>query len=119
MIEAFQNIFRIPDLRKRILFTFGLLAVYRVGAQIPTPGNRRDGAAGLLPRVPAGGVLGFVNLFSGGALGRCTIFALGIMPYITASIIIQLLGVVWPYIEKLQKEGGAEGRKKIIQYSGT
>jgi len=117
VIEAFQNIFRIPDLRKRVFFTFGLLAVYRVGAQIPTPGIDATALQDFFQKYAAGGVLGFVNLFSGGALGRCTIFALGIMPYITASIIMQLLGVVWPYIEKLQKEGGAEGRKKIIQYS--
>ncbi len=116
MIEAFQNIFRIPDLRKRVIFTFLLLAVYRVGAQIPTPGIDALALQEFFKQY-ASGVLGFVNLFSGGALARCTIFALGIMPYITASIIFQLLGVVWPYIEKLQKEGGAEGRKKIIQYT--
>ncbi len=116
MIEAFQNIFRIPDLRKRVIFTFLLLAVYRVGAQIPTPGIDALALQEFFKQYAAG-VLGFVNLFSGGALARCTIFALGIMPYITSSIIFQLLGVVWPYIEKLQKEGGAEGRKKIIQYT--
>ncbi len=116
MIEAFQNIFRIPDLRKRVIFTFLLLAVYRVGAQIPTPGIDALALQEFFKQY-ASGVLGFVNLFSGGALARCTIFALGIMPYITASIIFQLLGVVWPYIEKLQKEGGAEGRKKIVQYT--
>jgi len=116
VIEAFQNIFRIPDLRKRVIFTFLLLAVYRVGAQIPTPGIDALALQEFFKQY-ASGVLGFVNLFSGGALSRCTIFALGIMPYITASIIFQLLGVVWPYIEKLQKEGGAEGRKKIVQYT--
>jgi preprotein translocase subunit SecY len=116
VIEAFQNIFRIPDLRKRVIFTFLLLAVYRVGAQIPTPGIDALALQEFFKQY-ASGVLGFVNLFSGGALARCTIFALGIMPYITASIIFQLLGVVWPYIEKLQKEGGAEGRKKITQYT--
>lgn len=117
MIEAFQNLFRIPDLRKRILFTFALLAVYRVGAQIPTPGIDALALQEFFKQYAGAGVLGFFNLFSGGALARCTIFALGIMPYITAQIIFQLLGVVWPYIEKLQKEGGAEGRKKITQYS--
>ena len=117
MIETFQNLFRIPDLRKRIIFTFLLLAVYRVGAQIPTPGIDAVALQEFFKRYAEQGVLGFVNLFSGGALEKCTIFALGIMPYITASIIMQLLGVVWPYIQKLQKEGGAEGRKKIIQYS--
>jgi len=117
VIEAFQNLFRIPDLRKRIIFTFLLLAVYRVGSQIPTPGIDALALQEFFQQYASSGVLGFVNLFSGGALERCTIFALGIMPYITASIIMQLLGVVWPYIEKLQKEGGAEGRKKIVQYS--
>ena len=117
MIEAFQNLFRIPDLRKRILFTFALLAVYRAGSQIPTPGIDALALQEFFQQFASAGVLGFVNLFSGGALQRCTIFALGIMPYITASIIMQLLGVVWPYIQKLQKEGGAEGRKKIVQYS--
>ena len=116
MIDAFQNLFKIPDLRKRIIFTFLLLAVYRIGAQIPTPGIDAMALQEFFKQY-ASGVLGFVNLFSGGALSRCTIFALGIMPYITAQIIFQLLGVVWPYIEKLQKEGGAEGRKKITQYS--
>jgi preprotein translocase subunit SecY len=93
-----------------------MLAVYRVGAQIPTPGIDALALQDFFQQY-ASGVLGFVNLFSGGALSRCTIFALGIMPYITSSIIFQLLGVVWPYIEKLQKEGGAEGRKKIVQYT--
>ena len=116
MIDAFQNLFRIPDLRKRLFFTFALLAVYRVGAQIPTPGIDAMALQDFFKQY-ASGVLGFVNLFSGGALSKCTIFALGIMPYITSSIIFQLLGVVWPYIEKLQKEGGAEGRKKIVQYT--
>jgi len=116
VIEAFQNLFRIPDLRRRLFFTFMLLAVYRVGAQIPTPGIDAMALQEFFKQY-ASGVLGFVNLFSGGALSKCTIFALGIMPYITASIIFQLLGVVWPYIEKLQKEGGAEGRKKIVQYT--
>lgn len=117
ILETFQNLFKIPDLRKRILFTFALLAVYRVGAQIPTPGINAMALQEFFKQYAESGVLGFVNLFSGGALEKCTIFALGIMPYITASIIMQLLGVVWPYIQKLQKEGGAEGRKKIIQYS--
>lgn len=117
IVETFQNLFKIPDLRKRIIFTFLMLAVYRVGAQIPTPGINALALQELFKQYFESGVLGFVNIFSGGALERCTIFALGIMPYITASIIMQLLGVVWPYIQKLQKEGGAEGRKKIIQYS--
>jgi len=117
ILETFQNLFKIPDLRKRIIFTFALLAVYRVGAQIPTPGIDAVALQEFFQQFAGSSVLGFVNLFSGGALERCTIFALGIMPYITAQIIFQLLGVVWPYIEKLQKEGGAEGRKKITQYA--
>ncbi len=116
MLEAFKNLFKIPDLRKRIIFTFLLLAVYRVGAQIPTPGINANALQDFFKQYQSG-ILGFINLFSGGALARCTIFALGIMPYITAQIIFQLLAVVWPYIEKLQKEGGAEGRKKINQYT--
>jgi preprotein translocase subunit SecY len=117
ILETFQNLFKIPDLRKRIIFTFLMLAVYRIGAQIPTPGINALALQEFFKQYAESGMLGFVNLFSGGALEKCTIFALGIMPYITASIIMQLLGVVWPYIQKLQKEGGAEGRKKIIQYS--
>ncbi len=115
MIQAFKNIWSIPELRLRVLFTLAMLAVYRVGAHIPTPGID---AAALLTffEQQKGGILGFVDLFSGGAFSRLTIFALGIMPYITASIILQLLTVVWPYLEKLSKEGEA-GRKKITQYT--
>lgn len=116
MFNAFQSIFHIPDLRRRVLFTFAMLAVYRVGAQIPTPGIDAAALQEFFQQYSAG-VLGFADLFTGGALSRCTIFALGIMPYITSSIIFQLLGAVVPYIEKLQKEGGAEGRKKIVQYT--
>lgn len=116
MIEAFQNIFKIPDLRKRVIFTFLLLAVYRVGAQIPTPGVNAIALQEFFQSY-ASGLLGFWNIFSGGAFARCTIFALGIMPYITASIIFSLLVVVWPYLAKLQKEGGAEGKRKINQYT--
>lgn len=116
MIEAFQNIFKIPDLRKRVIFTFMMLAVYRIGAQIPTPGVNALALQEFFKQY-ASGILGFWNIFSGGAFARCTIFALGIMPYITAQIIFSLLVVVWPYLAKLQKEGGAEGRKKINQYT--
>jgi len=115
MIQSFKNIFSIPDLRKRVLYTFGLLAVYRIGGHIPTPGI--DNAALLrLFESQAGSILGFVDLFAGGNFRRFTIFALGIMPYITASIILQLLTVIWPYLEKISKEGDA-GRKKITQYT--
>jgi preprotein translocase subunit SecY len=115
MIESLRNIFSIPDLRKRVIFTFALLAVYRLGAWIPTPGVDPVAMAEFTKQA-AGTVLGFLNLFSGGALGRMTIFALGIMPYISASIILQLLTVVWPYLEKLSKEGEM-GRKKITQWT--
>jgi preprotein translocase subunit SecY len=115
VIESFRNIFAIPDLRKRVIFTFALLAVYRVGAFIPVPGVDPQALAELAKQVQ-GTMLGFLNLFSGGALERMTIFALGIMPYISASIILQLLTVVWPYLEKLSKEGEL-GRRKITQYT--
>jgi len=115
VIESFRNIFVIPDLRKRIIFTFLMLAVYRLGAFIPTPGVDPQAIAEFT-KAAAGTVLGFLNLFSGGALGRMTVFALGIMPYISASIILQLLTVVWPYLEKLSKEGEL-GRRKITQYT--
>ncbi len=115
MIESFRNIFAIPDLRKRIVFTFALLGVYRLGAFIPTPGVDPQAIAEFT-EAAKGTVLGFLNLFSGGALGRMTVFALGIMPYISASIILQLLTVVWPYLEKLSKEGEL-GRRKITQYT--
>jgi preprotein translocase subunit SecY len=115
VIQSFRNIFAIPDLRKRVLFTFGLLAVYRIGCIIPTPGI--DPAA-LVEFMQAyqNGFLGFMNTFTGGSLQKIAIFALGIMPYITASIILQLLTVVWPYLEKLSKEGEL-GRRKITQYT--
>jgi len=115
MIESLRNIFAIPDLRKRVVFTFAVLAIYRLGAFIPAPGVDPVAIAEFTDQAK-GTLLGFLNLFSGGALGRMTIFALGIMPYINASIILQLLTVVWPYLEKLSKEGEL-GRKKITQYT--
>src|SRR5579872_1725058 len=115
MVEKFANIFRIPDLRKRILFTLGLLAVYRLGGHIPTPGVNADKLQQFFEQ-NRGTFLGFVDLFSGGQLRRLTIFALGIMPYITASIILQLLTVVYEPLAKLQKEGEL-GRKKITQWT--
>src|SRR5207253_5361639 len=115
MLEKFANIFRVPDLRKRILFTLAMLAVYRLGSHIPTPGINADALSQLFDQ-SAGGFLGYLNLFSGGNFRRLTIFALGIMPYITASIILQLLTVVWPYLEKLSKEGEL-GRRKITTYT--
>ena len=115
MLEKFLNIFRIPDLRKRVLFTLGILAVYRLGAWIPTPGvNYRQ--LELLFSSQGGSALGLMDLFSGGTLRRMTIFALGIMPYITASIIFQLLTVVYEPLARIQKEGEL-GRRKITQWT--
>jgi preprotein translocase subunit SecY len=115
MFDKLANIFRIPDLRRRILFTLGLLFVYRLGGHIPTPGVNADKLAQFFEQ-NRGSFLGFVDLFSGGQLRRLTIFALGIMPYITASIILQLLTVVYEPLAKLQKEGEL-GRKKITQWT--
>src|SRR5258705_4029739 len=115
MFDKLANIFRIPDLRKRILFTLGLLAVYRLGGHIPTPGINADKLSQFFEQ-NRGTFLGFVDLFSGGQLRRLTIFALGIMPYITASIILQLLTVIYEPLAKLQKEGEL-GRKKITQWT--
>ena len=117
MFDKLANIFRIPDLRKRILFTLGLLFVYRLGGHLPTPGIDTAKLEQFFTQGTTGGsLLGFVDLFSGGQLRRMTIFALGIMPYITASIILQLATVVVPYLEKLSKEGEL-GRRKITQYT--
>ena len=115
MIESFRNIFAIPELRKRVLFTFGLLAVYRIGCNIPTPGIDPLALVEFMAAMQ-NTLLGFVNTFTGGSLKRVAVFALGIMPYITSSIILQLLTVVWPYLEKLSKEGEL-GRRKITQYT--
>ena len=115
MITNFKNMFNIPDLRKRLFFTFMLLAVYRIGAHIPVPGLDLHALEDFFKQLQ-GGIFGFLDIFAGGALRRFTIFALGIMPYISASIILQLLTVVWPYLERLSKEGEA-GRKKITQYT--
>ena len=115
MVEKLANIFRVPDLRKRILFTLGLLAVYRLGGHIPTPGVNADKLQQFFEQ-NRGSFLGLVDLFSGGQFKRLTIFALGIMPYITASIILQLLTVVYEPLAKLQKEGEL-GRKKITQWT--
>jgi preprotein translocase subunit SecY len=113
--EAIANVFRIPDLRKRVLFTLGLLAVYRLGGHIPTPGINIQRWTDFFSR-NQGTIFGFFDLFAGGNIRRLTIFALGIMPYITASIILQLLTVVIPTLEKLQKEGEL-GRRKITQWT--
>lgn len=115
IVNTFQNIFKIAELKSRVIFTLALLAAYRVGAHIPTPGiNGEELSKFLLDR--GGALMGFFDMFSGGALSRATIFALGIMPYISASIILQLLTVVIPALGKLAKEGES-GRKKITQYT--
>jgi preprotein translocase subunit SecY len=115
MIQTIRSIFAIPELRKRILFTFGLLVVYRIGAHIPTPGIDLA-ALDAFFEASKGTLLGFFDMFSGGALRRLTIFALGIMPYIDAAIILELLKVVIPHLARLAKEGEA-GRKKLTQYT--
>ena len=115
MLEGFSNASRVPELRRRLLFSLGMLAVYRVGVAIPTPGIDGKALAEFFESV-ANTVLGLVNLFSGGALEQFSIFALGIMPYISASIILQLMTVVVPHLERLSKEGEA-GRRKITQYT--
>jgi preprotein translocase subunit SecY len=115
LITSLQNIFKITELKNRLLFTLALLAVYRIGAHIPTPGINGEELSRFLNE-QAGVLMGFFDMFSGGALSRVTIFALGIMPYISASIIMQLLTVVIPAIGKLAKEGEA-GRKKITRYT--
>ena len=113
--SGFQNLLKIPELKKRILITLGLLAVYRVGVAVPVPGIDSAALADMFARAQ-GTILGVFNMFSGGALERLSVFALGIMPYISASIILQLLTVVVPHLEQLKKEG-EQGRKKITQYT--
>jgi len=115
MLETFGNVFKIPELRKRILFTLAILVVYRVGGHVPTPGIDPQ-ALGEFFRQMRGSLFGLYDMFVGGAFRKATIFSLGIMPYISASIIMQLLGAVVPYFQKLQKEG-EEGRRKITQYT--
>jgi preprotein translocase subunit SecY len=115
LIGGFQNIPKIPELKKRIFFTLCMLAVYRLGCHIPTPGIDSDALASFFDQ-RQGGLFGLMDMFAGGALFRMSVMALGIMPYISASIILELLSVVVPYLEKLKKEG-EQGRKKIIQYT--
>ncbi len=114
-MASIANIFKIPDLRRRVLFTLGLLAVYRVGIFVTTPGVNRAVMKNIM-KASSGSFLGLFNMFSGGALEQLSIFALGIMPYISASIILQLLTVVVPALERTQKEG-QQGQKKINQYT--
>jgi preprotein translocase subunit SecY len=114
-LSSFQNIFKIEELKKRIIFTLALLVVYRIGCHIPTPGINGEALSKFLTQ-KGGAMMNFFDMFSGGALSRVTVFALGIMPYISASIILQLLTVVVPAIGKLAKEG-QEGQKKITKYT--
>jgi len=111
LLDSVRDAFRLPDLKRRILFTIGVLFLFRLGAHIPTPGIDPDAMAQLFE---GGGILGFLDIFAGGALRRFSIFALGVAPYINSSIVMQLLVVVIPALEKIQKEG-EEGRKKIVQ----
>src|SRR5205814_7710652 len=113
MLSWLSNAWRVPELRKRVLFTAGILAAYRLGSWIPAPGVDQNSLQSLFN---GGGVLSLLNLFSGSALSRFSLFALGIMPYVTASIILQLLTVVVPTLERLQKEGES-GYAKINQYT--
>lgn len=113
MFDSFRDTFRLPDLKRRILFTLTALFVYRLGAHVPTPGVDASALGRLFDQ---GSILGFLDLFAGGALSRFSIFALGVTPYINSSIVMQLLAVVVPSIEKMQKEG-EEGRKKIVQWT--
>ncbi|MCA9484535.1 MAG: preprotein translocase subunit SecY [Nitrospina sp.] len=113
--ESFGNMFRVPELKRRILFTLGMLVIYRIGAHIPTPGIDGSALAELFAQTK-NTILGFFDMFSGGALSRLTIVALGIMPYITSSIILQLMTIVSPHLERLKKEG-EQGQKKITQYT--
>src|SRR5512147_2593937 len=115
MISGAQNIFKIPELKRRILITFLFLAIYRIGVHIPTPGINGDALASFFAQAK-GTLFQLIDMFSGGGLERLSVFALGIMPYISASIILQLLTVVIPYLDRLQKEGEI-GRKKIVQYT--
>ncbi len=112
MLDSIRDAFRLPDLKRRILFTIGVLFLFRLGAHIPTPGIDPDAMSKLFEQ--GGGILGFLDIFAGGALRRFSIFALGVAPYINSSIVMQLLVVVIPALEKLQKEG-EDGKKKIVQ----
>src|SRR3954447_16914392 len=116
MLQTIANSFSIPDIRRKIAFTAAMLALYRLGTYIPAPGIDIDAVKDAQSNFQGSNILGFLNLFSGGTLSRLSLFALGIMPYITASIILQLLTVVVPSLERLQKEGEV-GQQKITQYT--
>src|SRR5215204_168144 len=116
MLQTLANSFRVPEIRMKLAFTAAMLLLYRLGAYIPAPGIDLDAVEALESNFQGSSILGFLNLFSGGSLSRLSLFALGIMPYITASIILQLMTVVVPSLERLQKEGEV-GQQKITQYT--
>src|ERR687894_957881 len=116
VLRTFLNAFRVADIRKKLAFTAAMLLLYRVGAYIPAPGINVEAVEDIAENFQGSNVLGFLNLFSGGSLQRFAIFALGIMPYITASIMLQLLTVVIPQLDKLRKEGEV-GQQRITQYT--
>ena len=115
LIQTIKNIFKIEDLRARLLYTFGVILLYRLGKYITLPGIDPSQLAGLKSQTSSG-IMGLLDMFSGGAFSQASVFALGIMPYISASIVVQLLGIVFPYFQKLQKEGES-GRRKMNQYT--
>src|SRR3954467_8984036 len=115
VFSGFANIGKVPELRKRVLFTLGMLAVYRIGVFVTIPGVDRNVMQAVVQK-QGGGLLGLFNMFSGGALGNMSIFALGIMPYVSASIILQLLTMVFKPLDELRKEG-EQGTRKINQYT--
>jgi preprotein translocase subunit SecY len=116
LLQTILNAFSVPDIRRKLAFTAAMLALYRLGAYIPAPGVDASALEALQENFAGSNILGFLNLFSGGSLQRLSLFALGIMPYITASIILQLLTVVVPSLERLSKEGEV-GQQKITQYT--
>src|SRR5690606_15911201 len=116
MLQTISHAFSVPEIRRKLAFTGAMLLLYRLGSYIPAPGVNIDAVSQLEDSFSGSDILGFLNLFSGGSLSRLSLFALGIMPYITASIILQLLTVVVPSLEKLQKEGEV-GQQKITQYT--
>src|SRR3954464_1826063 len=116
MLQTIANAFKVAEIRRKLAFTAAMLLLYRLGAHIPAPGIDLDSVKDIESNFAGNNILGFLNLFSGGSLSRLSLFALGIMPYITASIILQLLTVVVPSLEKLQKEGEI-GQQKITQYT--
>ena len=115
LIQTIKNIFKIEDLRARLIYTFGIILIYRLGKYITLPGIDPSQLAGLKSQTSSG-IMGLLDMFSGGAFSQASVFALGIMPYISASIVVQLLGIVFPFFQKLQKEGES-GRRKMNQYT--